>query len=161
MTIFENMVNQYFAPLTGHYAMEQVSLMRNMCQFESAKVYLRIAYDDLRSYEINVSIGEISSSPKQLGMGYSLSTILRLNAAPEIGVVLLYAAPNHELNESLRRDDSIVLADAIEELSVLTKKYAAKLLSGSEADFIELREFHGKECVEYVNQRGQTPLITT
>jgi hypothetical protein len=153
MTIFEDMVNQYFAPLAGSYGMEKVSLMRNVCQFESAKVYLRISYDDLRSYEINVSIGEISSSPKQLGMGYSLSTILRLNDAPEIGVIQLYEAPNHELNESLRRDDSIILADVIEKLFVLTNKYAAKLLSGNEADFIALRMFHDKECVEYAKAR--------
>jgi hypothetical protein len=142
VTTFNDAVHQCFDPLAGRHGLRCVSSTPEIVRFANEKVFLQIGFDAVRSFEVGVEVGEISTSTGLSERPFNLAEVLKLHSSPDATYV-----------ERLQASKPDVLVRAIEKLSMLTEKYATDLLDGVAIDFVRLGEFRDKECTEYALSR--------
>jgi hypothetical protein len=131
-------VHQYFDSLANYHGLRCVISTEKIVRFENEKVFLQIQFDVGKSYEVSVQIGQCFISLDQVQISFNLAELLRLRASEDTKFV-----------ERLQIIKPDFLIKAIERLSVIVEKYAARLLDGCDADFNELASFRKKECADY------------
>ena len=135
---FNESIRASFAFLEANYQFRLLDEQPNYFRFESERVVVVLAYDQQRSYEINLALGQ-QGDPQPL---FDLGEVLRSRKVESDKHPTGYYA---QTNESAR---NLVL-----QMADLLKRYGADLLRGDTSAWRELKALREKESAEYAHQR--------
>ncbi len=141
MSQFGVLVHAYFDGLANSYGLVCETSTDRLVRFQNEIVFLQVLFDEGRSYEIGVEIGQCSV-PGIPERPFNLAEVLRLGGVPEADYVAKIQASKQDSRDF-----------AIKRLADLTEKYATLLLQGNVLEFLRLAKFRDKECEDYARFR--------
>lgn len=104
--------------------------------YENDKVFLKVNFDNGRSYELGVEIGR--RHVKDLGPPFSLAEILRLRSVQDAAFV-----------SGLMISDESRLSEMLSRLARLTLEHACDFLKGKEFSFAQVEKLRNKESAAF------------
>jgi hypothetical protein len=137
---FSDEAKRHFDRVATMYGLLCSTADERQMRYESDKVFLDINFDNGRSYELGVEIGQ--RIPNQVERPFSLAEILRLKAALEADTV-----------DGLSSYNATKLKDDLQILSNLTLRYADDFLKGDVFSFARVANLREKESIAYAIQR--------
>ena len=140
MISFVNVAKQEFDKLANHYGMIEHSKNDQHIRYENSSVFLTVSYDNGRSFEIGVEIGQ-----KLAGMAprpFSLAEILRLVGADEDTQV-----------DALSASSAEKLKTALNYVEGLTARYADEFLRNNNSAYLALANLRERESIAYAIER--------
>lgn len=143
MISFVNVAKQEFDKLANHYGMIEHSKNDQHIRYENSSVFLTVSYDNGRSFEISVEIGQ-----KLAGMAprpFSLAEILRLVGADEATQVDAFSALSASSAEKLKT--------ALKYVEGLTARYADEFLRNNNSAYLALANLRERESIAYAIER--------
>lgn len=135
---FNDLVRTAFAFLVADYRFRLLDEQEKYLRFESKSIVVVLAYDQQRSYEINLGLG-LQGDPQPL---FDLGEVLRSRGVESEKHPAGYQAQASEVVRNL----VLKMADLLE-------RYGAELLRGDAKAWHELKALREMECSEYARQR--------
>ena len=132
---FVEAVNKYFLFLKSTYNFKVLTINDSYIRFESARVFINIQIDSGRTFEISITLGELSKKYENSERAFGLDEILRMQKVNENTYILA---------TSIDAIDS-----SAERLSFLLQKHCKEFLKGSELEFMRLSKYRDSQCTAY------------
>jgi hypothetical protein len=140
MISFANIAKREFGKLAGRYGLVEKTVDDRHVRYENPSIFLVVSYDNGRSFEIGVEIGQ-----KIEGMAprpFSLAEILRLAGSEEANKVEAISASSIEKLEA-----------SLNYLEGLTARYAMEFLDNNESAYLKLADLRERESIAYAVDR--------
>lgn len=135
---FERIAKHAFHFLEGELRFRCVESDQWHVRYESAKVFVEVQFDGMRSYELSCSVGCLDNYKDSLNMPFDLGEIIR-----SCGIK----------GENAHASFQVITPSALErcaqELATKLKEYSMDLLVAEKNAFQRVAEFRDKECAEY------------
>jgi len=133
---FSPEARRHFDSVSQRFNLVCVLANEREVRYENENVFLKVCFDNGRSYELGVNIGK--KKGRYAGSWISLAEILRLRGAQD--PVSAYA---------VMVDDQGRLSDAVAWLAELTSTYASDFLLGSDLSFAQAAQLRNKEVAQF------------
>lgn len=136
-----------FDAVAQQFGLSCVSANERSLRYESDAVFLSVNFDNGRSYELGVEIGQKNAGQPE--RPFSLAEILRLSELADtasIDGMMVHAA--NQLHDGLAR------------LATLTTQYAADFLKGDTRSFMRLAQLREQESMAFALQRDLRTAIS-
>lgn len=140
MIPFSAEARRLFDGVAVKYGLSCVGADERRVRYENGDVFLIVNFDNGRSYELGVEIGQ--KIPNKVERPFSLAEILRLRNAPSATTI-----------DALSTPDAINLSDGLQLLADLTLGYADDFLKGGGLSFAQVAKLREKESIAYAIQR--------
>ncbi|MDR0786516.1 MAG: hypothetical protein LBG44_01380 [Gemmatimonadota bacterium] len=137
---FANEARRHFDCVAMKYGLSCVVADEQRVRYENGEVFLGVNFDNGRSYEIGVEIGQ--KIPNKVERPFSLAEILRLRTVPAGADI-----------DGLSVSNTTKLADDLQLLSDLTSSHADDFLRGNDLSFAQVAKLREKESIAYEIQR--------
>ncbi len=89
MSIFEDNVHKFFAPVAERFGLQCTETSRNCVKFSGDEVYFSVVYDDRRSSEIIVYFGLVRCDLRYGFRTFDLSDLVRIAKSTDIGFAMV------------------------------------------------------------------------
>jgi hypothetical protein len=136
--LFSDHVIRHFAFLISKYQCQCVSSNERLVRYENDLVFVNVRFDNGRSYELGVEIGQKNVLFNGQEMEFNLGEIIKLKDVENREKYTLFQVSDQEL-----------LVSAISNLAELIDTYGAELLQGNQVDFSSLAMLRRSECDKY------------
>lgn len=133
---FSTEARRQFDPVAQQFGLACVACTEWGLRYESDKVFLKVNFDNDRSYELAVEIGQ--RDDRSPGPPFSLAEVLRLRGVQDATFV-----------GGLIVSDFARLRDILARLAELTIRHASDFLMGSELSFVQVAKLREKESAEF------------
>ena len=137
---FSDEAKRQFERVAEKYRFECVAADERRVRYESTDVFLDVRFDNGRSYDLGIEIGQII--PNKIERPFSLAEILRLKNVSEGRSIDGFSA------SSVTK-----LRDGLKTLADLTLNYADDFLRGRVSSFVQVPDLREKESLDYAIQR--------
>lgn len=107
-------------------------------RFESSKVYVELVFDAIRSFELELIIGEMGSEK----IAFTLGDVLRRNHAHQTDDLLFVQVQTPD-----------ALAEWVAKLADALRRYGDDVLEGKKEAFAELAQHRTREAENYARER--------
>jgi hypothetical protein len=137
---FSAEARRHFDPVAAKFNLSCVVADEQRVRYESSEVFLSVHFDNGRSYELGVEIGQ--KIPGSVERPFSLAEILRLRNGRDVAVI-----------DGLSASNPTKLADGLQLLAELSLRYGDDFLNNSAFSFAQVARLREKESIAYAIQR--------
>lgn len=140
MIPFLTEAKRHFDRVATKYGLSCALADERRVRYEGSDVFLSVNFDNGRSYELGVEIGQ--KIPNKTERPFSLAEILRLRNIPTAVTI-----------DGLSAFDATKLASDLSLLADLALRHADDFLGGSDLSFAQVAKLREKESIAYAIQR--------
>lgn len=140
MIPFSVEARRHFDRVAMKYGLACVVADEQRVRYESGEVFFGVNFDNGRSYELGVEIGQKISN--KVDRPFSLAEILRLRTVAAAATI-----------DGLSVSNTTKLAANLQLLADLTLSYADDFLRGNDLSFAQVAKLREKESIAYAIQR--------